>query len=162
MAPNRSTSASTTASGNAGDLSLATTLFTELDRELQANPRLVGSLRALFCIRVTRRGLRKGEWYLLCRGQTSPPLVSTAMPSVGHERKEKLPVVMIEIDQRDLFNFFSGGLNSYKAITTGRVRVAGDLTVAMALEDVFRKAGGVEKTMQSLRMYEQTRATSKL
>ncbi|KAI9182939.1 hypothetical protein H9P43_003855 [Blastocladiella emersonii ATCC 22665] len=213
----------TSASSSNGDLSLATTLFTELERELAANPRLVGNLTALFCVKVTRRGVRKGEWYLLFRGQEHAPLVSTVMPQlplphrahdggiaegsvaaataaavsaelgllatnplslssaanpasgggspgsgdasgskVASGQPGKLPVVLIDIDQRDLFNFFSGGLNTYKAISSGKVRVAGDLVVAMALEEVFRKAGGVEKTLSYLRMYEQRKGKAKL
>ncbi|ORZ36417.1 hypothetical protein BCR44DRAFT_38441 [Catenaria anguillulae PL171] len=179
------------------DLALSHTLFSGLAAELARDPKLAGPLFALYNIRVLRRGIRKGEYYLLFLGDGSSPVVSTTMPATsatsvrrarnnnasaggaganftgavaaaasaelssdgegGNKSKagDRLPVVMIEIEQRDLFNFFSGGLNTYRAITSGKIRVAGDLTVAMALEEVFRKAGGVEKTIQYLKKHQE-------
>ncbi|KAL7748122.1 hypothetical protein RI367_006478 [Sorochytrium milnesiophthora] len=150
------------------ELALAASLFSELARELENDRKLVGNLQALFGIKVTRKGERKGEWHAfssflssmskalltlhgLCRGQEATSQVSTSQPPT--ELTKGMPVVIIEIDQRDLFNFFSGGLNGYKAITSGRVRIAGDLLVAQKLEEVFRKAGGVEKTMAYLKQH---------
>ncbi|KAI9216677.1 hypothetical protein BC828DRAFT_393075 [Blastocladiella britannica] len=60
---------------------------------------------------------------------------------------------IIDIEQRDLMNFFAGGLNTYKAIGSGKIRVVGDLGAAMQLEELFRKAGGVERTLEYMRTH---------
>ncbi|KAJ1511472.1 hypothetical protein HMI56_005346 [Coelomomyces lativittatus] len=123
-------------------ITLATTMFRELEKELHRNPKIVGNLKGLFCIKVIRKGNPKGEWHVYFYGQNAVPEIIPIHDrnwDANLKKDPSLPVVYIEIDQRDLFNFFSGGLNSYKAITSGKVRVSGDLNVAMLLESVFRK-----------------------
>ncbi|KAI9143216.1 hypothetical protein BKA69DRAFT_1016042, partial [Paraphysoderma sedebokerense] len=120
-------------------------LFSEMAGELKQNPRLAGDLVGLFIIVVHKKGWKQEEWYLLFQGQQAAPIISTTRPplppksSGSDKEKSSLPIVMIEIDVKDLLNFFTGGLNAYKAITTGKVKVAGDLLVAMRLEEVFKK-----------------------
>ncbi len=58
-----------------------------------------------------------------------------------------LPTVELELDDRDLLNLISGGLTGIHAYTSGKLKVKGDLSLAQQLEQVFQKAGGVEKVM---------------
>lgn len=73
-----------------------------------------------------------------------------------------MPVVLIEIDDLDLYKFITGGLHGMKAYTKGRLKIAGDLMLATQLEEVFVKTGGVEKTQQFLKKASKRLHASKL
>ncbi|KAL2913081.1 hypothetical protein HK105_207426 [Polyrhizophydium stewartii] len=125
----------------------ASLLFPEIAREMAANPDLVGSLTGLFIVSVLKRGERRQEWFLLFQGRNSPPSISQTRPSLPKAVDDKpIPVVVIEIEDQDLYKFITGGLHGLKAISENRIKIAGDLVLAQQLEEVFIKTGGVEKT----------------
>ncbi|KAG5455519.1 MAG: hypothetical protein BJ554DRAFT_5041 [Olpidium bornovanus] len=136
---------------------MASVLFPEIAKELTAHPEYVGQLEGLFVVNVTRKGVSKGEWYLLFKGQAHPPLVSKTRPSLPTSPPSKnarpLPVVMLEVEDSALTGFVTGGLNGWKGYSTGKVKIAGDLLLAGQLEEIFKKAGGVEKTMKFFKKF---------
>ncbi|KAI9360065.1 hypothetical protein DFJ73DRAFT_816561 [Zopfochytrium polystomum] len=126
----------------------ASVLFPELAKDLAANPANSGNLRGLFIVTVLKKGVRTEEWYMLFPGNSAPPTISRSRPSLPASSSGPAPpVVVLEVEDADILNFVTGGLQSVKAFVSGRVRVVGDLQVALELEDVFRKSGGVEKAM---------------
>ncbi|KAJ1561927.1 hypothetical protein HK405_001763 [Cladochytrium tenue] len=100
---------------------------------------------------------------MLFPGAGQPPTISTQRPSASSVRPTSkggkasagtvasLPVVVVEIEDSDILNFVTGGLHGLRAFVSGRIRVLGDHQVALQLEEVFNKAGGVEKAMKFLR-----------
>ncbi|KAJ3089402.1 hypothetical protein HK102_006477 [Quaeritorhiza haematococci] len=133
-------------------------LFPEIRRELQENPQAIGNLRGFFVVTVFRKGERKDEWYLLFQGREAPPVISQTRPTlptpptnVVPASAATLPVVLVELEDADLLNFVTGGLTGLKAYSSNRLKILGDLIVAQQLEEVFVKAGGVEKVMMFLK-----------
>ncbi|KAL1922441.1 uncharacterized protein VTP21DRAFT_9980 [Calcarisporiella thermophila] len=137
----------------------ATILFPELQRELEKNPRLCGNLKGYFIVTVKKKGEPKAEWYLLFQGQEKPPVISSQRPAIPQQippdaerqNADSLPVVLIEIEDSDLLNFITGGLTGWGAIVSGKAKIAGDLMLAQKMEEVFKKAGGVEKVLGFLK-----------
>ncbi|EGF76267.1 hypothetical protein BATDEDRAFT_92858 [Batrachochytrium dendrobatidis JAM81] len=125
----------------------ASLLFPEIARKLSDNPTLLGNLSGLFIVTVLKRGEKKDDWYLLFRGQDAKPLISQTRPSLpqlkGNEKP--LPMVAVEIEDRDIYKFITGGMHGLKALTQNRVKIAGDLLLAQQLEEVFYKTGGVDQ-----------------
>ena len=72
-----------------------------------------------------------------------------------------IPVVLIELDDQDIFKFITGGMHGLKAFAQGKIKIAGDLLLATELEEVFIKTGGVEKTKQFMAKAVQTIAAQK-
>jgi putative sterol carrier protein len=62
------------------------------------------------------------------------------MKKVGH-----IPVVLIELEDEDLYKFITGGLNGLNGLISGKVSVTGDMLLAQQLEYVFVKTGGQDK-----------------
>ncbi|KAJ3327027.1 hypothetical protein HDU76_012421 [Blyttiomyces sp. JEL0837] len=138
-----------TGASKADDKALhSTILFPELAKEIAREPQLTYNLKGLFIITVMKKGVRKEEWFMLFPGGQSPPTISTARPMIP---SSSVPVVVVEIDDNDILNFITGGLSGVKAYVSGRVKVVGDLQVALQLEEVFNKTGGVEKAMRFLK-----------
>ena len=65
------------------------------------------------------------------------------------------------MDDKDIYNFITGGLPGLKAFTSNRIKVAGDLILAQQLEDVFLKAGGIDKAKEYLQKATQSQIKSR-
>ena len=77
-----------------------------------------------------------------------PPTISQTKPQFSTKSGKSVPVTIIEIEDKDILKFVTGGLHGLKAINENRIKIAGDLTLASELEQVFIKTGGVEKAKQ--------------
>ncbi|KAI9197515.1 uncharacterized protein BJ171DRAFT_445895 [Polychytrium aggregatum] len=135
-------------------LLISSILFPELQKELEAHPELIGSLKGLFIVTVLKKGIKKEEWYILFQGQEAVPVVTQTRPVLPASGKGKskttLPIVLVEIEDADILNFITGGLTGVKAFVSQRIKILGDLVVAQQIEDVFVKTHGVEKAMRFL------------
>ncbi|KAI8847796.1 hypothetical protein BC829DRAFT_395573 [Chytridium lagenaria] len=98
-------------------------LFPELAKEINADPVSTANLKGLFIVTVLKKGNAVDEWYLLFQGRDGPAIGAT-------KSTEQIPVV---------------------AFVSGRIRVVGDMQAAFQLEEVFVKAGGVEKTLRFIK-----------
>ncbi|KAJ3162493.1 hypothetical protein HK101_000744 [Irineochytrium annulatum] len=131
----------------------ASVLFPELAREINSAPTpALSSLSGLFIISVTKRGAQKEEWYILAQpGQGT--VVSQQRPTLPAKKPagEATPVVVIEVEDDDLLNIVAGGLSGLKAYLSGRMKIVGDMQLAFQLEEIFVKAGGVEKVLKFLK-----------
>lgn len=56
-----------------------------------------------------------------------------------------MPVCIIEIEDKDILKFLTGGLHGFKALREQRIKIAGDILLAAQMEELFTKTGGVEK-----------------
>ncbi|KAI8870427.1 hypothetical protein GQ42DRAFT_105734, partial [Ramicandelaber brevisporus] len=134
----------------------ASVLFPIVQQELARRPDLIPDLRGLFVLYVDSGMARSVTWYVLLRGKNVAPIISTKCPDVpelaNHERHEtdglSLPVVHIMLDDSDLLTLCAGGINGHKLFSIGRLRVDGDLRLAVQLESVFKAAGGSQKTRE--------------
>ncbi|KAJ3271154.1 hypothetical protein HDV01_007012 [Terramyces sp. JEL0728] len=113
----------------------ASMLFPELQKELTQKPELVGN----------------AEGYLVFRGRDKPPTITQDAPPFPKGKSTRLPVTIVEIEDRDIFKFITGGLPGLKALSENRIKIAGDIGFAMQLEEIFNKTGGVEKTREFIR-----------
>ena len=86
--------------------------------------------------------------YLLFQGKDVKPSVSQDKPK---GLKRNIPIVLVEIEDTDILNFITGGLTGLQALNKKKVKILGDLVLAQELEQVFSKAGGVEKAMSFLK-----------
>ncbi|KAH6564151.1 hypothetical protein BASA50_006842 [Batrachochytrium salamandrivorans] len=125
----------------------ASLLFPEIAREFAENPALQGSLVGLFIITVLRRGEKREEWYLLFQGQDTKPTISQVRPSLPSLKKNEkaIPMVAVEIEDRDIYKFITGGMHGLKALIENKIKIAGDLILAQQLEEVFVRTGGLKK-----------------
>jgi hypothetical protein len=128
----------------------ASMLFPEIQKELVANPKLAGNLAGLFIIEVLQGGKRSEEWFLSFYGKTKGPTISKEKP-LFPQGKQKVQVAIIEIEDKDILKFVTGGLHGLKALSENRIRIAGDVGLASQLEDVFLKTGGIEKAKEFLK-----------
>jgi hypothetical protein len=72
--------------------------------------------------------------YMLFQGLEAPPTISRVRPSIPSG--ENVPIVVIEIEDSDILNFITGGLNGVKAYVSGKIKILGDMQVALQLEEV--------------------------
>ncbi|ORX89066.1 hypothetical protein K493DRAFT_358722 [Basidiobolus meristosporus CBS 931.73] len=139
---------------------MADLLLPAFDKEFKTNPDMLGNMQGLFIVVVTRKGQKRAEWYILLRGWDQNPEISKTRPSnvpVKTTGGANFPSVRIELEDRDLVNLATGGLNGIKGYVTGRLKIQGDLILSQQFEEIFKKAGGVEKTMALLARWEQNR-----
>ncbi|KAK9239592.1 hypothetical protein V1525DRAFT_430751 [Lipomyces kononenkoae] len=126
-------------------------LFPEISKRFKENPTAAGSLLGLFIFSVLRRGKISDEWSLLFNARNKPPEVHhQAVPLLSH-KAHNLPIVVIELEDRDLIKYITGSLTGLKGVTSGKIKIAGDVDLALKLEDAFVNAGGVEQTLEFLR-----------
>ncbi|RKO98105.1 hypothetical protein CXG81DRAFT_8068, partial [Caulochytrium protostelioides] len=127
-------------------------LFPALSKEIQAHPETAAGLRALFVVSVLHKGVEKGDWYLHFPGSANrSPTISQNRPTIATREQANVPLIWIQLEDADILAFISGGLPPVKAITTKRVRVVGDLSLAQELGEILNKAGGLEKGIAALR-----------
>ncbi len=82
------------------------------------------------------------------KGRDAKPTVSKDKPA-GF--KKGIPIVLLEIEDADILKFVTGGLTGTQALSQKKIKILGDLELAMELQTVFAKAGGVEKAMAFLK-----------
>ena len=129
--------------------SYAEILFPELERELNANTHLMRNLRGYFVIHVLKQGKPFSTWYLVVNGPNTPVVCSRTKPKPATD----MPTVSFTLEDKDLVNMASGGLNGIKAITEKKLQVQGDLQLAQQVETLFVKAGGKKRVMQYIRQH---------
>ncbi len=69
----------------------------------------------------------------------------------GKSDAASLPIVVLQLEDKDLLNFITGGLSGIKGYTEGKIKIVGDFEAARNLERMFVKAGGVEKSMNVIK-----------
>ncbi|KAJ1659716.1 hypothetical protein IWQ61_001240 [Dispira simplex] len=134
---------------------IADLLFPDFAEELERDPQLVGTLQGLFIVRVLRQGRCVRTWYLLfLQDEQGPPIVSctrSKWPTLP--KGEELPIVALQVEDKDLINMATGGLSCLSAYMDGRLHVSGDLYLATRFAKVLVDANGVDKTLQLLRRH---------
>ncbi|KAK9317321.1 hypothetical protein V1522DRAFT_402837 [Lipomyces starkeyi] len=126
-------------------------LFPEILKRFKENPTAGGSLLGLFIFSILRRGKITDEWSLLFSARNKAPEVHHQAVPLLSQKARKLPIVVIELEDRDLVKYITGGLTGLKGVTSGKIKIAGDVDLALRLEDTFVNAGGVEQTLEFLR-----------
>jgi hypothetical protein len=58
---------------------------------------------------------------------------------------EKIPIVLIEIEDLDLLKFVTGGISGVALITKKKVKIVGDLELAQELETIFAHSNPEKK-----------------
>ncbi|KAK9451333.1 uncharacterized protein V1518DRAFT_408279 [Limtongia smithiae] len=133
----------------------STILFPELATRLatawiNTDVHLPRGLRAHFIFSILYHGRVVDEWCILFPGGAATPQVHhAAIPPGG--KASGIPVVVLELEDRELVKYITGGLTGLKGVTTGRIRVAGDTDLALRLEEMFVKLGGVKQALEYLR-----------
>ncbi|KAF8931551.1 hypothetical protein BGZ58_007565 [Dissophora ornata] len=129
----------------------ATTLFPEIKKEIEKNPSLF-TIRGFYIFNITKKGVPMTEWYMLFQGFDAPAVVSQKRPEIPKAKRDEqpIPVAIIQIEDRDLLNFMSGGLTGSRGIVSGKIKIAGAMELAEELERMFSKAKGTEKTLTYL------------
>ncbi|KAI8900281.1 hypothetical protein BC833DRAFT_582534 [Globomyces pollinis-pini] len=125
-------------------------LFPELQQDLSKNLDLVGNVKGLVIVVILKNGQKVEEWFLSFFGRDKAPTISQERPQMTKSTKGA-PVAIIQLEDRDLLKFITGGLPGLKALNEGRIKIVGDLTFASELESVFNNAGGVEKVKEYLK-----------
>lgn len=64
--------------------------------------------------------------------------LSTGNGRIGHGLPDHSPDVVLEIAESDLEAFILGELHPLSAYVSGRLKVQGDLNVALKLEELFK------------------------
>ncbi|MFC2075178.1 SCP2 sterol-binding domain-containing protein [Bdellovibrionota bacterium] len=97
-----------------------------LIEQLQVRGKALRNINAIFQFNIT--GPEGGTWYidLTCEA----PYVRQGVNSAPH--------CIVTMVDRDLVEVVSGKLDGIQAFTTGRLRVEGDLGLAMRLPELFR------------------------
>lgn len=116
-------------------------LFPRIAQVLKRNPQLV-AVKGFFVVSVTQNKLKKDEWYLLFGDDM---YIGQTLPSTS------LKPVIIQLEDKYLLKFITGGLHGVQALAKGYIKIAGDAQMASELEAVFVKAGGVEKVRDWLK-----------
>eukprot|EP00842_Homolaphlyctis_polyrhiza_P004684 jgi/Hompol1/5216/HPOL_001923-RA len=75
-----------------------------------------------------------------------------ASAAAAPKKRSGFPAVVIEIEDRDIYRFLTGGLPGVKAIHEQRIKIAGDLQLAAQLEGLFNQMGGVDKVKQFMEL----------
>ncbi|KAK7202589.1 hypothetical protein BZA70DRAFT_98430 [Myxozyma melibiosi] len=130
-------------------------LFPEIEKRFKENPSETASLQGLFIFSILRQRQIVDEWSILFPGAGSrslPEVHHQAIPSgLAEKAKKRLSTVVIELDDRDLVKYITGSLTGLKGVTSGRIHIAGDIDLALKLEDMFLKVGGIQQTLAFLR-----------
>ncbi len=85
----------------------------------------VGSMNAVYQFEITGEG--GGDWYVsLASGEVS----------VAQGKAEK-PSITLTMDANNFMDLIAGKLNGQTAFLTGKLKIKGDMTLAMKLQSVF-------------------------
>ncbi|BFZ64171.1 hypothetical protein YB2330_005310 [Saitoella coloradoensis] len=132
----------------------ASEIFPRLRQELEKDPSLAGGLKGLFIIQVLQDKGETGdaqEWYMLFTGVPTKPTITSTRPELPLTSAKPLPIVLLQLKDEDLVRFCAGGLSGMQGIVSGRIKVGGDIDLALGLERLFVQAGGPERTLEILR-----------
>ncbi|CAM4608860.1 unnamed protein product, partial [Lepidochelys olivacea] len=98
--------------------------------ELFLSEFLVGSVRASYQLNIILPSGARRTYFI--------DLTAGSCGRIGHGDPECNPDVILEMMENDLQAFFSGELHPLSAYMSGRLRVKGDLSVALKLEELFK------------------------
>ncbi|GAO47783.1 hypothetical protein G7K_1981-t1 [Saitoella complicata NRRL Y-17804] len=88
---------------------------------------------------------------MLFTGVPSKPTITSTRPELPLTSGKPLPIVLLQLKDEDLVRFCAGGLSGMQGIVSGRIKVGGDIDLALGLERLFVQAGGPERTLEILR-----------
>ena len=100
-------------------------IFEEMGKAFEADPSKTEGVNAVYQFVLT--GDNGGEWYADSTGD---------VPKVG-EGKHENPNVTITVDAQDFVNIKNGSLNAQMAFMTGKLKIAGDMGLAMKLQKII-------------------------
>jgi len=103
----------------------AAQVFEDISSKLTANPDNVAGINAVYQFNIT--GDNGGEWYVDLTGDA--PAVSS-----GAHDSANCTVTMTE---EDFLAIIDGSLNAQMAFLQGKVKIAGDMSLAMKLQKVL-------------------------
>ncbi len=100
-------------------------VFEQMNQKLTANPDSVAGMNCIYQFNVT--GDNGGEWYVDLMGDT---------PNIGAGAKDGANCTITMADQ-DLVDITSGKLNGQMAFMTGKLKISGDMGLAMKLTKIL-------------------------
>lgn len=110
-------------------MSIAAT-FETLEKNISANPEKATSVDALFQFVLTGDG--GGEWSVDLRNGVTSGFVKTGMA--------ENPRVTITMASEDWTGILDGSVNPMQAFMMGKIKVAGDMGLAMKLQNILSMA----------------------
>lgn len=100
-------------------------IFAEMSASFQADPNKVEGVNAVYQFKIT--GDDGGDWYADTTGDA---------PNIG-EGDHDNPNVTITCSDQDFVDIKSGKLNGQMAFMTGKLKIAGDMGLAMKLQKIL-------------------------
>jgi putative sterol carrier protein len=101
------------------------TIFEEMGKKLAADPASVAGMNAVYQFKVTGDG--GGDWYADLKA-TPPAVAAGVHPSAN---------CTITVAGPDFVNIKSGKLSGQMAFMTGKLKIAGDMGLAMKLQKIL-------------------------
>jgi len=100
-------------------------VFEGMNTKLTANPESVAGMDCIYQFKI--EGDDGGDWYVDLKGD---------MPNIGPGSKEDADCTITMAGQ-DLLDITSGKLNGQMAFMTGKLKIAGDMGLAMKLTKIL-------------------------
>lgn len=105
-------------------------VFTKINAALTANPSAAGTLNAVFQFDIT--GDNGGTWVIDARPETKDNFVTTG-PSADAQ-------CTITMKDSDWVGLTTGTLNPMNAFMMGKIKISGDMGLAMKLQSLLKLA----------------------
>jgi len=131
----RQLQAAPTSSSSESDFK-AQAVFTEVRNALEADgANLVKKIKGVYCFKVKTNDGKEGVWVVDVKNGTG---------SVKFDSKDKADTTIIMKDD-DLVSLMTGKMNPQNAFFQGKLKITGNMALAMKLKDIQPKAGGGAK-----------------
>jgi len=101
------------------------TIFDEMNKKLTADPSSVAGMNAVYQFKVTGDG--GGDWYADLK--VTPPVVAAGLHATAN--------CTITVAAPDFVNIKTGKLSGQMAFMTGKLKIAGDMGLAMKLQKIL-------------------------
>jgi putative sterol carrier protein len=102
-----------------------TTIFEEMGKKLTENPGTVAGMNAIYQFNVTGDG--GGSWYADLKA--TPPNVAAGTSATAN--------CTITVASKDFVDIKTGKLSGQMAFMTGKLKIAGDMGLAMKLQKIL-------------------------
>uniref|UniRef100_A0A146MBB2 Sterol carrier protein 2 n=2 Tax=Lygus hesperus TaxID=30085 RepID=A0A146MBB2_LYGHE len=114
--------------------------FDLLRKEMESDSEnLIESVRGIFCFKVKNNQGKEGMWIINCK---------TGKGSITYNGKEK-PDVIFTVNDEDISDLLSGKLNPQKAFFQGKLKIQGNMGLALKLTELQKKANNRIEALRS-------------